>query len=315
MKLNEILNKIKKKRKITLLVSLAFLVISIVLVCLGYKYENQALPEPVSMNDLLAKDKLDLDKYAYVDVSTKPYLFASYEDNLEKFYFVMDDNNLLYILYMNSTSFNRLNKDDLKTTRVYGITEEIPSDLKKIAISSYNELMKEEYLDDTNFKDYVGLMYLNVERSYYDASLYYLGFIFCLMMFLIIIIAYFINLVKIKNNLKKYGSLLDNISNELSVSNNTMYEKYNLYLTNNYLIDANGRLLIIDYKEIENVYKYEYRYNGITTSKSLKIKTNNKKTYDILSMGLKNKEADKIHDDVIKFLQEKNNNIVIGYKK
>ena len=40
MKLNEILNKIKKKRKITLFVSIAFLVISIVLVCLGYKYEN-----------------------------------------------------------------------------------------------------------------------------------------------------------------------------------------------------------------------------------------------------------------------------------
>lgn len=315
MKLNEILNKIKKKRRINLVVSLVFLFISIILVCLGYKYENQALPEPVSMNDLLAKEKLDLNKYAYVDAATRPYLFASYKDDLDKFYFVMDNNNLLYIIYMNSTSFNKLNKDDLKTIRVYGITEEIPSDLKKIAISSYNELMKEEYLNDTNFKNYVGFMYLNVERSYYDASLYYLGFIFCLLMFLIIIIAYFINLIKTKNNLKKYGSLIDNISNELNVSNNTMYEKYDLYLTNNYLIDSGGRLLIINYKEIENVYKYEYRYNGITTSKSLKIKTNNKKTYDILSMSLKNKEADKIHDEIIKFLKEKNNNIVIGYKK
>lgn len=314
MTLTEILNKVKRKRKIILLISLIFLLMSIALVYMGYKYENQKLPELSSMSDLLTKDNLDLNKYAYVDVITKPYLFASYEGYSDKFYFVMDSDNLLYILYMNSSSFNKLNKDDLKTTRVYGITEEISSDLKNIAISSYNELMNEKYLTDSNFKDYVGLMYLNVERSYYDATYYYLGFILCLIIFLIMIIIYFINLFKTKKNLKKYSKCLDDISNELSINNN-LYDKYNLYLTNNYLINVSCNLLIINYKEIQNIYKYEYRYNGIITSKCLKIVLNDNKTYNIVNKSFKNKNIDRIHDEIIILLKKKNNSIVIGYKK
>ena len=83
-----------KKNNIFLVISLVFLILAIVLVYFGYENQNKKLPELVSMNTLIANYSLDEDIYAYVDVNTKPYLFAVYEndgiEDINKFYLIIN---------------------------------------------------------------------------------------------------------------------------------------------------------------------------------------------------------------------------------
>ena len=87
----------------------------------------------------------------------------------------MDKDNYLYIVYMSNESFKKLDKETIITEpiRINGLTKEINLDIKNLAIDIYNDLMKNEYLNKNNFNNYVGMYYLDIESSYYDASLYY----------------------------------------------------------------------------------------------------------------------------------------------
>ena len=170
------MNKIKyiKREKIILYLSLFFLVLSILITYLGYRYENHKLPKPLNLKEISSK-KNQVNKYSYIDVNTKPYLFASYKGENNKFYFVMDKDNYLYIVYMSNESFKKLDKETIITEpiRINGLTKEINLDIKNLAIDIYNDLIKNEYLNKNNFNNYVGMYYLDIESSYYDASLYY----------------------------------------------------------------------------------------------------------------------------------------------
>ena len=83
------MNKIKyiKREKIILYLSLFFLVLSILITYLGYRYENHKLPKPLNLKEISSK-KNQVNKYSYIDVNTKPYLFASYKGENNKFYLI-----------------------------------------------------------------------------------------------------------------------------------------------------------------------------------------------------------------------------------
>ena len=172
----EAFKKSNKKNSTLLIVGICLLVVTILLIYLGVKNENKPLPDPENLGSLVANKMFDEDKYVYLDVAIKPYLFAVYEtDGKEddaKYYLVMDKDNYLYILYMKEDKYNELNVDSIKESpiRVYGITKRIPNDIKDLAISSYNELMEDEYLTKDNFKDYVGLLYLDTKSEVNDSS-------------------------------------------------------------------------------------------------------------------------------------------------
>ena len=199
------LTKCLRKQKRIFYLSLIFLLLSLIITYLGYNYENQKLPEPLNLKEISLKDN-QIDKYAYIDVNTKPYLFASYEEQENKFYFVMDNHNYLYVINMSETNFKKLNKESVleEPIRIYGVAKEISLDLKDVATNSYNELMKNTYLTSDNFKDYIGLYYLDLETSYYDASIYYGISGLLLILFIITLIIYFGNYYKSYNCLKKY---------------------------------------------------------------------------------------------------------------
>lgn len=315
-------SSIKKNKKV-LIVSLLFLIVTLTLIFFGIKNEHKKLPKAINMSDLVDNLENKENIYAYIDVNTKPYLFAVYEtDGIEddnKFYLVMDSNNYLYIVYMTSSNFQKLNIDSINENfiRVKGLTKKIDNEIKELAILSYNEEMGSEYLTKENFKDYVGLTYLDLEASLNDSSLYYIGSFFSFLVFLILIIIYLTIYLKTKRTLKKYSKEeLNKISMELyGLKENNVYSKMSFYLLKDYIVDTSNGIIILKYKDIIWAYPYEYRYNDLIVNKSIKVYVKNNKVYDIANTKYFDKNKDEILEEILKKLKEKNSEIILGFNK
>lgn len=313
------LGKSKKK----LIISLVFLGILIIFIVLGINYENKKLPKAVDMKDFIVNNETEEDVYAYVDVNTKPYLFAAYEvdgkkeDN--KYYLVMDSNKYLFILYMSSDNYNKLNNDSISNNpiRVNGLTKKIKKEIKDLAISAYNDEMKNEYLTDENFKEYVGLVYLDMESKVYDASLYYIIAFFSFFLFLIYILIYLKAYLKNKKVFKNYSKEeLETIGMEIyKLKENNPYQKMNFYILDNYIVDMSNGIIILKYKDIIWAHIYEYRYNGLVINKNIKVYDIKNKVYDIANTKYLDKNKEQTLEEIIIKLKEQNSEILMGFNK
>ena len=318
----ELGSQLKKNKKL-LIFSLIFLVITIVLIVLGIKNENKKLPKAINMNDLVANLENKENIYSYIDVNTKPYLFAVYEtDGIEddnKFYLVMDSNNYLYILYMSSSNFRKLNIDSISENpiRVSGLTKKIETDIKELAIDAYNEEMGSEYLTKENFKEYVGLIYLDLEEDINDSSLYYVGAFISFLVFLVLIIIYLTVYLKNRKTFKKYSKEeLEKIGMEMyQVKENNPYYKMNFYLLKDYVVDTSNGIIVLKYEDIIWAYPYEYRYNGLVVNKNIKVYDKENKVYDIANTKYFDKNKEEILQEILKKLKEKNDEIILGFNK
>lgn len=319
---NQLEKSIKKNQRL-LITSLVFLILTGVFLFLGIQNQNKNLPTPVSMGSLIEDFKNDENTYAYINVNTKPFLFAVYEvDGQEddaKYYLVMDKDNYLYIVYMSTEDFNKLNVDSIKEKpiQVTGLTKKIPSDIKSLAIEAYNEEMESEYLTDDNFKDYVGLIYLDMKTPVHDSSLYYVGTFICFLIFLILIIVYFSIWSKNRKVFKKIPKEeLEKINSEIyQLQKNNPYEKMKLYFLKDYIVDTSNSIIILKYNEIVWAYPYEYRYNGMLVNKDIKVYDIHNKVYDIANTKYLSKNKDKILQEILVKLSEKNSEIILGFNK
>lgn len=318
-----------KKNRLFLYVGVLFLIVALIVFYEGYRYESQKYPIPINFYDLKSENKKVMNIYSYIDINTIPTLFAVYETNgqeeNQKFYFVMDSTSNLYILYMNDKTFQKLNNKNIEITpvRVYGITKKIKSDVKKIAISTYNKIMKDEYLSDENFEKYVGSIYLDLNQKYYDAINYYLISFFLLMFFVILIFIYLKNLFSNKKNLKKYKKEIVRINKEISdvlISENNKKLNAsksvfkNLYLTKNYIVRLGSKLLILKYKEVASAYPYKFYQSGILIDRGISLVTSTK----IYNVGRRKlfdfaKSDNQCVEIILEELKRKNKKIIIGY--
>lgn len=320
---SNVFTKSIRKNNIFLVLSLLFLFITIVLFYLGYKNENKKLPELADMNSLIDSNNFEENVYAYIDVNTKPYLFASYNtdgvDDINKFYLVMDEKANLYVLYMSQDNYNNLNINSVSSNpiRISGVTKKINNDIKKLAITSYNDLMENEYLNEENFEDYVGLIYLDTEVKLNDSTIYYIGVFLTFILFLIFVIIYLNLFIKNKKVLKKFTqSELEQINIEIgNQKSNNPYEKMKLNLLKNYIVDTANNIVILEYKDIIWAYAYEYRYNGLLINKCIKIMTKDKKIYDISNTKFLDKKKDEVIEEILSMLKEKNSDVLLGYNK
>lgn len=317
---SEVFNKNKKRNNILLIIGLILLAITILLIYLGIKYENQKLPEEISMNELISKGREDEKIYSYIDVNIRPYLFAVYEtDGVEenaKFYFVMDKDNYLYIVYMNDKKYDELNKESIKdnSIKINGLTKKIPNDIKDLAIESYNKLMEDTYLTKENFKEYVGLIYLDTVTSVYDSSIYYVGSFLTGFFFILIIIIYIVIVIKSKKTLNNISEEeLAKIDAEINNINNELYSKMKIYLLKDYIVDLGNSIVILKYEDLLWAYPFEQRYNGLLINKCIKLVDKKNKKYDVASSKILDKNKDEILQEILKEIKEKNQDVLLGF--
>jgi len=163
-----------KKHKIIFIISIILIGIAFGLLIGGVIEETRKI-EFTYLNDLIKKETNNVYKNAYLNVYTIPFGFAEYDNTTSKFY-IVKDNNYLYIAYLDEAVINGIMEtDDLerKPYKVVGYTKRIPEDVKELAIEAYNELYKEEVVNKENFESYFGSIYLTTEDGHSNSEFWY----------------------------------------------------------------------------------------------------------------------------------------------
>ena len=197
------------------------------------------------------------------------------------------------------------------------LTKKIETDIKELAIDAYNEEMGSEYLNKENFKEYVGLIYLDLEEDINDSTLYYIGAFISFLVFLVLIIIYLTVYLKNRKTFKKYSKEeLEKIGMEMyQVKENNPYQKMNFYLLKDYVVDTSNGIIVLKYEDIIWAYPYEYRYNGLVVNKNIKVYDKENKVYDIANTKYFDKNKEEILQEILKKLKEKNEGIILGFNK
>lgn len=312
----------KEKSRIVrnIVIFFAIMVIAFAFKAWEKQINEKADSEITDLNTLIMRDGENTDKKAYLNINAIPYQFAV-ADGIDESYYIVTDGQYLYIAYMSQEDFEKLNNEEVETTpvRVEGITAEIPKEIKDLAIESYNENMEEEYqiTSDEDFYSYFGNIYLDMSLSENSSALM-AKYLFILLLliggigFIVMIYRYF----SFGRSLEKMDSnIVNSLDDEMNNPNAFYYEKTHMYLTDNYIITFNGKMKVIDYKDIVWMYAYEQRTNGIKNSQAIKIMTNDGKTHTIATIAGITKAQKEVYDEIWNTILNKNGNITVGYTK
>ena len=201
---NEVVKKEFSKIKNYLWIGVLLIILSFVFLSLGDKRDSMDKKDSLNMHNLIVdnlKDKTG--KTGFINANNIPYKFAVYKDTTDAYYFVTDD-KYIYVVYMDSDTFNSLNnkKIEKKAKKIIGITKETPDDIKKLAVSSYNEIVgNQNKITIDDYDDYFGSIYLDMTSS--NSGFYYLMFIAFLLVGFILLIIYVASNSKFKKGIKK----------------------------------------------------------------------------------------------------------------
>ena len=266
--------------------------------------------------------------YAKLNVSLLDSAFAKETlDGKEKDYYIaFDENDNPFIIVLNKSGLESLRKIQEYTLSETEIEKPNPVMVYGNVSKSDTEVFKylQEFLKDEDgntytideLKSVVGENYLDTTWDNKEEG------IFALILFgvfslngLILIIVYFVRNKKSKKILEEYGRELEKIEEDVNSGKGIHNKKCKVYLTDKYLLSYAGGVKLIELNDIVWVYPFITKQNGITTSKSIYVVTNNGKSNVIAvvnTWGKKNKASyEELYQDII----NKVPNVLVGYSK
>lgn len=123
----------------------------------GVFVSKEAKENMVSFHDVIVNQNGKENVLSYVDTDIFPYLFATNDDNNGNFYLIRD-NKFMYVAYMSDYDYERLKDENLyidnKTERVIGVSTLVPTEVKKLAIETINELWPDEEITLADYEYY-----------------------------------------------------------------------------------------------------------------------------------------------------------------
>lgn len=309
--------KILKPSKKTLIVLVVLVVLSIAGFIIAEKMMQPSKNEKCTSYDtLISLDQDEENKYAKVTIVDMPYEFGYKKENssTERYYFVIDENNYLYIVRLSPKKYEEIekkyneNKENFKY-ELKGYLFNTPNELKKLAISEYNEgRTADQKITTADFKDYFGKTYLDDRITpNSDMATVFIMIGFFTGFFSTITLGIYINsIIRLKLATKKYGK--EELELELSKNTVVAYQKPKTYLTDKYLMSLINGLHVISYEDILWTYIEKRRQNGVTTAKFVIVATKSGKKYYIASSF-----KEDILVEIITKIAEKNNEVLVGF--
>lgn len=266
--------------------------------------------------------------YAKLNVSLLDSAFAKETlDGKEKDYYIaFDENDNPFIIVLNKSGLESLRKIQEYTLSETEIEKPNPVMVYGNVSKSDTEVFKylQEFLKDEDgntytideLKSVVGENYLDTTWDNKEEG------IFALILFgvfslsgLILIVVYFVRNKKSKKILEECGRELEKIEEDVKSGKGIHNKKCKVYLTDRYLLSYAGGVKLIELNDIVWVYPFITKQNGITTSKSIYVVTNNGKSNVIAvvnTWGKKNKASyEELYQDII----NKVPNVLVGYSK
>ena len=310
-----------KGRKSLLVIGIILFVVFMGLGLLIYSGEVNAEYEVLTKNT-------SANVYAKLNVSLLDSAFATETlDGKEKDYYIaFDENDNPFIIVLDKSGLESLRKIQEYTLSETEIEKPNPVMVYGNVSKSDTEVFKylQEFLKDEDgntytideLKSVVGENYLDTTWDNKEEG------IFALILFgvfslsgLILIIVYFVRNKKSKKILEEYERELEKIEEDVKSGKGIHNKKCKVYLTDRYLLSYAGGVKLIELNDIVWVYPFITKQNGITTSKSIYVITNNGKSNVVAvvnTWGKKNKAFfEELYQDII----NKVPNVLVGYSK
>ena len=301
-----------KKTIIYFVISIILIILSIVFYAWKCSIIKTSRVQDKSLNDIIINEKNEKDyKRAYINNVSNPVKFAIDKEN-NNAYYIVNDGKYLYVIYMNEEKYQSIiqNKSEVK---IEGITKYPTKDVKELAIEKFNDDKDEnDKISLVDYDNYFGDVYLDMEESESSIAIFQ---IFLVVITIIPgIIIFIVNLAKIINfNKIKSKYSIKELDNEMNDKNSFYYNKANLYLTPNFIINFSGKLFIIKYIDIDWIYPNITKTNGIKTAKSIILITKENKTYIISNLSNITRKSKEIYDEIWDTIVSKNSDMLVGY--
>ncbi len=266
--------------------------------------------------------------YAKLNVSLLDSAFATETlDGKEKDYYIaFDENDNPFIIVLNKSGLESLRKIQEYTLSETEIEKPNPVMVYGNVSKSDTEVFKylQEFLKDEDgntytideLKSVVGENYLDTTWDNKEEG------IFALILFgvfslsgLILIIVYFVRNKKSKKILEEYGRELEKIEEDVNSGKGIHNKKCKVYLTDKYLLSYAGGVRLIELNDIVWIYPFITKQNGITTSKSIYVVTNNGKSNVIAVVNTWGKKNNASFEELYQDIINKVPNVLVGYSK
>ena len=340
---------IKKAKKLPIGIKAGYLIcilaIIISVVVMYYRKEKQA-PEATDFTKNGAID-MDTDIYAYLKVeglTDEVAIYGNVEDKNDPTndrYYLAISGGYLYIVnlnfeiieqlreiqdYTNSTNENAVAPEPVT---IYGMTEEIPSELKEMTLNYYNKSVSEEnQISIDDFDNYFGSVLLNARKEAVNTFVEEMIIMVALIGLFIIIIAHIAIKVVARRTIKyiKKNAYEDDIAHQLDDCVEEKHYKEKVIFTKEYFVDIKNGFTAFKYTDVKWIHVHNVKYYRVlTVSSSIIIhlrdgKTNlqcveikGKATDEFLEVF--NKICEKVPVDTLKGYTQENINAFKKYKK
>ena len=243
---------------------------------------------------------METDKYAYLKVEGLTDEVAIYgnveneSDSTNDRYYIAVSGKYLYIVDLNYDTIDLLkplqdytysegeNDVQPEPVTIYGMTESVPDELKKMIVDYYNAAVGEEYkITVDQFEMYFGSVLLNVRRQPVNTVLEEVVIIFAFIgAFVVVIMHIAISIInaRTKKYLKKNGYEED-LAHQLDDFVEEKHYKEKVILTRDYFVDIKNGFTAFKYSDIKWVHIHNLKYYGtITVSSSIVVHLNDGKT-------------------------------------
>lgn len=291
--------------------------------------------------------RMEADKYAYLKVEGLTDEVAIYgnveneNDSTNDRYYIAISGGYLYIVDLDFDTIDLLkplqdytysvdeNAEKPEAVTIYGMTEGVPDELKKMVVDYYNASVGEDYqITEEQFEMYFGSALLNVRKEPVDTfveemiiMLAVIGAIFIIIMHIAIVIMN----KRTKKYIKKNGYEED-LAHQLDDFVEEKHYKEKVILTRDYFVDIKNGFTAFKYSDIKWVHIHNIKYYGtITVSSSIVVHLNDGKTkfqcVEIKGdatdefLGIFNKICEKVPTDALKGYTQENVKAYKEYKK
>ena len=252
-----------------------------------YKQETQT-PTPIDFttNGAIGMAK---DQYAYLKVDGLTDVVAIYgytdneNDDTNDRYFIALSNGYMYIVNLDLKTEEQLkaiqdytystdeNAEAPTPELIYGMTEEVPTELKEFVISYYNEMVGEEYqLSVDEFEMYFGDALLNVKRDPVDVNLEAGIVLIALFALLVLFISHIItkvNTARIKKYIKNNDYESD-IASQLDDNVEERFYKDKVIITKDYFVETRNEFKVFKFSDVKWVHIHNVKYYGVVKTNS-----------------------------------------------
>lgn len=339
---------LKKAKKTVVGIKIAYVIVLLAIIISAgvvvYR-EEYKMPEAI---DFTTNGAIGMatDQYAYLDVEGLTEEVAIYgvedaNDPSNDRYYIAINEGYLYIVDLNfetidqlkaiqeytySTDENAVAPDAVK---IYGMTEDIPIELKQMILDYYNNSASEENkITLEEFDLYFGSVLLNVRRDAIDTTIENV-IIGIGIIILVIIIILHISLKVVTGRTTKYlknNEYEEDLAHQLDDNVEEKYYKDKVIFTKDYFVDVKGNLVAFKFSDVKWIYAHTLKqYGFITINSSIIIHLKDGKTHlqcvEIRGKQTEefvevfNKICDKIPADALKGYTQENIKAFKEYKK